>query len=186
MGTGYGDEVRELTGIENALTILRSAIHSEIAGQRFYLDASFTCIDPRAKEVFATLARDEEEHSRLLLLEYESLTSLGRWQDPVTVLSSDVDVDITRFSFPDEPVTDELFPSDWQASQAVDRRSDDMDALAIGIHLEIKAIELYGDAAAMAQETAARQAYEFLVSEENRHLQQLKDQWERLADMPWL
>ena len=173
-------------GLENALTVLRSAIHNEIAGQRFYLDASFACIDPRAKEIFATLAQEEEEHSRLLLLEYESLTSGGRWKDPASVLSSDSKVDITSFSFPDEPMTDELFPPDWQANQAVDRRSDDMDALAVGIHMEIQAIELYGQAASAAHEPAARQAYQFLLSEENRHLQQLKGQWERLAGMSWL
>jgi rubrerythrin len=168
-----------------ALAVIRQAIYNEIAGQRFYSDAAFYCIDPWAKEAFATLAREEEDHTRLLLIEYEALTAEGRWIDPETAMASDADVDITRFTFPDDPVTEQLFTAHGSASDVVDRRADDLTALALGIGMEKKAIALYGEQASVAVDAAAQQAYEFLVREETRHYHQLKHQWERLAGRPF-
>jgi rubrerythrin len=170
---------------ESALAVLRSAIQNEVAGQRFYEDASFYCFDPRAKEAFAALAKDEAEHTRLLLLEYEALSSRGRWIDPASALTTNAQVDITRFAFPDGPVAEELFPPERPAERSIDRRSDDMDTLAFGVHMERKAIELYGRATLRSQDAAARQAYDFLVEEETRHMRELKAHWERLAGIPW-
>ncbi len=177
--------MHEVVSLDGARAVLRTAIHNEFAGQRFYLDASLTCIDPRAKELFAVLAQEEEDHARLLLLEYEALGSQGQWIDLASALSSDFEVDITGMTFPEEPDAQELFSPDRPAGRTIDRRSDDMDALAFGIHLERKAIEIYGQAAVAAQDFDAKQAYEFLLEEETRHLQQLKARWERLAGIPW-
>jgi rubrerythrin len=171
--------------IENALVVIRRAIYNEIAGQRFYDDAAYACIDPWAKEVFATLAAEENVHTRLLLLEYRALTDQGRWLDPRIALESTADVDITQVTFPDEQPGEELFPSQWSAAQVVDRRATDLDALAFGIELEKKAIELYGQAGQQVQDPAAYRAYRFLADEETRHYNQLKTQWENLAGRPF-
>jgi rubrerythrin len=171
--------------IEGALAVIRSAIHDEITGQRFYNDAAYACIDPWAKEIFATLAGEEEVHTRLLLLEYRALTSQGRWLDPRSALASGADVDITRMTFPAGEAEEELFPPHQSAAQVVDRRASDLDALAFGIELEERAVELYERAGRGAQDIAAREAYRFLVEEETRHYDQLKKQWENLAGRPF-
>jgi rubrerythrin len=166
---------------EHALAVVQRALHNEIAGQRFYNDAAYYCIDPWAKEIFASLAREEEEHTRLLLVEYEALTTRGRWLDLDTAMSNAADLDITRFTFPELEPAVELFPPEWPASQAVDRRADDLAALAFGMEMEDKAIALYGEEARTNKDRAARQAYEFLIEEERRHYHQLRTQWEKLA-----
>jgi rubrerythrin len=171
--------------LERALAVIRRAIHNEITGQRFYNDASFYCIDPWAKEVFATLAREEEEHTHLLLVEYESLSTGGQWLDPDTAMASDARVDITKIPFPDDEPGEQLFPPQWSVSEAVDRTADDLAALAFGIELEQAAIALYAEQADRLTNPAAKKAYQFLVEEETRHYEQLKDQWERLAGMPF-
>jgi rubrerythrin len=168
-------------GIESTLAVMRQAIHNEIAGQRFYSDASFTCIDPWAKEVFASLAREEEGHTQLLLVEYESLEAKGQWVDPDEAALSGTQVDITRFTFSDDEPAQELFPSQRSVGEAVDRRADDLTALAFGIRMEQQAITLYGEQLEENADPAAQKAYQFLISEERRHYRQLKDQWERLA-----
>jgi rubrerythrin len=170
--------------IEAALVVIRRAIHNEIAGQRFYNDAAYACIDPWAKEVFATLATEEQVHTRLLLLEYKALTDQGRWLEPSLALESTADVDITQVTFPDEQSGEELFPAHWSAGQVVDRRASDLDALAFGIDLETRAIEVYGQAGQQELDPAARTAYQFLVDEETRHYHLLKAQWEKLAGRP--
>ena len=53
-----------MTDKEGALAVIGTAIQNEVAGQRFYNDAAFFCIDPWAKEIFATLASEEEGHTR--------------------------------------------------------------------------------------------------------------------------
>jgi rubrerythrin len=170
---------------ESALAVIQQAIHNEITGQRFYSDASFYCLDPWAKDLFATLAREEERHTQLLLVEYESLETKGQWIDPDVAMLADTQVDITRFTFPEDEPTQELFPSQWSVSQAVDRRADDLAALAFGIRMEQQAIALYREQLEGNADAVAQEAYRFLVEEEKRHYGQLKDQWERLAGIPF-
>ena len=167
--------------LEKALAIVRSAIHNEVSGQRFYNDAANYCIDLWAKEVFADLARDEEEHTRILLLAYEALTTEGLWIDLDAARASNVHVDVTRFDFPQEESVEDLFPFQWSAAQAIERGSDDLAALAFGIHMEKRAIEQYSQAGEGSKDPAAREAYRFLVEEETRHYDQLKAHWETLA-----
>jgi rubrerythrin len=166
--------------LESALAVIRRAIASEIAGQRFYSEAAFHCIDPWAKEVFADLVTEEEAHTRLLLLEYEALTTQGRWIDPEVAMASSSEVDITKFTFPDQEPTEELFPPQWSATEAIDRRADDLAALAFGVRLERKAIDLYTQAARETDDPVAIEAYNFLVEEETRHYDQLRAQWQSL------
>jgi rubrerythrin len=171
--------------IEGALAVVRRAIHDEIAGQRFYQDAAYHSVDPWAKEIFATLAQEEEDHSRLLLLEYEALTTQGRWIDLDTARTSDAEVDITRLTFSDDEPFPALFPAQWSVEGIVDRRTDDLGALAFGIKMERRAIDLYSQAASACAGPAAREAFEFLVQEEVRHYQELKTHWEKLAGRPF-
>lgn len=170
-----------MPGIENALTVVQTAIHNEVTGQRFYNDAAYYCIDLWAKEIFADLARDEEEHIRLFLLAYEMLETRGHWVDLETARASNAEVDITRFTFPDDKPSEALFPGEGSVEEAVDRRVDDLAALAFGIKMERQAIELYTRAASTSQDPAAREAYRFLVEEETRHHHQLKAHWEKLS-----
>jgi rubrerythrin len=171
--------------LEGVLGVIRRAIHNEITGQRFYHDASFYCIDPWAKEMFSTLAREEEEHTHLLLAEYESLSTGGQWLDPEIAKASGAQVDIDRISFPDSEPADQLFPPQWSVSDAIDRTADDLAALAFGIEMEQGAIALYAEQAERMTDPAAIEAYRFLVEEETRHYEQLKEQWEKLAGMPF-
>ena len=167
--------------LDGALGVIRRAIQNEIAGQRFYNDASFYCIDPWAKEVFATLARDEEVHTHLLLVEYESLSTGGQWLDPDIAEASGARADIRNISFPDDELAQQLFPPQRSASVAIDRTADDLAALAFGTEMEQGAIALYTEQADRTTDPAAKEAYRFLVEEEIRHYEQLKEHWERLA-----
>lgn len=171
--------------LEGTLAVIRRAIHNEVAGQRFYNDAALYCIDPWAKEIFARLAQDEEGHTRLLLVEYEALKTRGQWLDPETALANNTEVDITRFTFPNDDLGQELFPPQWSAADAIDRRADDLKALAFGVRMEQEAIDLYAGEAQIAHDFAARQAYQFLVEEETRHYEQLRGHWEVLAGIPF-
>ena len=168
---------------QSALMVIQNAIHNEVSGQRFYSDAARFCIDLWTKEMFASLAAEEELHTRLLLVEYESLSNRGRWIDHKTALDREAGVDIAAFTFPEAERDGELFPDPGSPDQKVDRTMDDLSALALGIRMEQKAIDLYAKEARETDDNAAREAYEFLVVEETRHHDQLKGQWEKLTGM---
>ena len=171
--------------IEQALAVLRQAIQNEIAGQRFYTDAAFYCIDPWAKETFANLAREEEDHTRLLLAEHQTLSTQRRWLPREVAMARGQDVDVTQVTFTGDDMAEQLFPPQWSAEEAIDRRSDDLAALAFGIKIEMRAVALYQGQAEKIEDVAAREAYNFLVQEETRHYRQLTALWERLAGAPW-
>jgi rubrerythrin len=171
--------------LDAALSVIKRAIHNEIAGQRFYSDAALYCIDPWAKDLFATLAQEEERHTQLLLVEYGSLETRGQWIDPVVALQGESSVDITNITLADDDSAVELFPAQWAVTEAIDRRVDDLAALAFGLQMERRAIALYRQEAAQSADPAAQQAYQFLVEDEMRHHIQLKERWERLAGIPF-
>jgi len=170
---------------DSALAVIRRAIQNEIAGQRFYSEAAFYCVDPWAKDVFANLAREEEEHTQLLLVEHAALTAQGQWVDPGQALTGQAGVEITELTFSEEELDVDLFPPQWAAGDAVDRRVDDLAALAFGVRMEERAIDLYRREGASALDPFAQQAYRFLVEEEIRHYNQLKEHWQRLSGRPF-
>ena len=155
-----------MAGLESTLTALRLAIRNEIAGQRFYHDAAFYCIDPWAKDVFANLAREEEVHTHLLLVEYEALEKTGEWVAPEQALEREANIEITMLNFSGDESEAELFPPEWSVGDAVDRRADDLDALAFGIRMEQEAISLYNRERANSPDPSAKTAYGFLIEEE--------------------
>jgi rubrerythrin len=171
--------------IESALEVIRRAVHNEIAGQRFYNDAALYCVDPWAKDVFVNLAQEEERHTKFLLVEYESLETRGRWVDPEVALQAEGSLDITNITLPDDDPVEELFPPQWTMAETVDRRANDLGALTIGLKMEQRAIALYRREATENPDPAAREAYRFLVEDEMRHHDQLKEEWERLAGIPF-
>ena len=167
--------------IEGALAVLQRAIHNEIVGQRFYDDAARYCVDLWAKDVFASLAREEEEHTHLLLVEFQALKTQGHWIDFEIARASAAEVDLSQISFPDDGSGEGFFPIQRPIGEIVDRRADDLAALAFGIRMEQEAIELYGLQADTIEDPAGRETYRILVQEEKRHYDELRAQWEKLS-----
>lgn len=166
-----------------ALSVILRAIQNELVGRRFYDDAASRCIDPWAKEIFATLAQEEESHVHLLLVEYEAVSSDGRWLQPEEALAAEPGIAVTDLTFDAGVESPDLFRSD--AAEVVDRKASDLLALAIGIDMEQKAIALYRAEAERVAAPPAREAYEFLVEEERRHYRYLKERWEALTGVPF-
>jgi rubrerythrin len=173
-------QVRQAT-----LLVLRRGIQDDLAGQRFYFDAASYCIDPWAKEVFVTLARQKEQQVRLLLAEYESVRDFNRRNGHGPGGPGRATLDITHLTFQDDEDVEDAFPFQLTASQHVDRRSDDLEALALGIDVERSVLDLYRQASVAARDREVRKAYEFLLRDKARHYHRLRDQWKELAGVPF-
>jgi rubrerythrin len=181
---GLKGEERSMQVKQSTLIVLRRAIQNDLAGQRFYFDAASYCIDPWAKEVFATLARGKERHVRRLLAEYELVRDADCWNGHGRGRSSRATLDITHLTFEEDEEVEGFSPFRRTAGQLVDRRSDDLQALALGIDMERSVLELYRQASLAEEDREVRKAYEFLLRDKARYYHRLRDQWQDLAGMP--
>ena len=170
---------------QTALFVLRRGIQNDLEEQRFYFDAASYCIDPWAKEVFVTLAQGKERQVRRLLAEYESVRDLYRRNGHKAGASSHPPLDVTNLTFQEDEAVEGALPFQLAAAQLVDRRSDDLQALALGIDVERSVLEHYKQAIRAEEDREVRKAYEFLLRDKARHYHRLRDYWKELAGVPF-
>jgi rubrerythrin len=169
---------------EEALAVLRRAMENERDGYRFYLEASERSPDPAGQGTFRSLARDEERHLALLLVEYNSLSTGEGWVAPEEAIKREVEVDITKPLFPGEEVAPQEkspFEETWAAYE-VEGLAGDLAALEFGMGVEEDFYKMYEKAAAETDDPLGRRAYQFLMKEENRHFKLLQDARDYLSD----
>ncbi len=169
---------------EEALAVLRRAMENEREGYRFYLEASERSPDPAGQGTFRSLARDEERHLALLLVEFNSLNAGQGWVEPEEAIARQVEVDIAKPLFPGEelaPQEKSPFEATW-ATYEVEGLAGDLAVLKFGMEVEEKFYKMYEKAAAETDDPLGRRAYEFLMEEENRHYKLLQDAHDYLSD----
>jgi len=169
---------------EEALAVLRRAMENEREGYRFYLEASERSSDPAGQGTFRSLARDEERHLALLLVEFNSLNAGRGWIDPQEAIRRQVEVDIARPLFPGEELAaQERSPFEATfAAYDVGELEGDLAALEFGMNVEEQFYKMYEQAAAETDDPLGRQAYQFLMKEENRHYKLLQEAHDYLSD----
>ncbi|MBM4467227.1 MAG: hypothetical protein FJ014_17015 [Chloroflexi bacterium] len=169
---------------EEALAVLRRAMENEREGYRFYLEASERSADPAGQGTFRSLARDEERHLAILLVEYDSVSAGEGWLDPEEAMAREVEVDISRPLFPGDalaPQERSPFEATW-AAYDIEALAGDLATLEFGMDVEEEFYKMYEQAAAETDDPLGRRAYEFLMKEENRHYKLLQDAHDYLSD----
>jgi rubrerythrin len=169
---------------EEALAVLRRAMENEREGYRFFLEASERSPDPAGQGTFRNLARDEERHLRLLLVEHNSLAANEGWIDPEEAIQREVELDITKPLFPGEelaPQEASPFAETWAAYDVGDVAGD-LAVLKFGMKVEEDFYNMYEKAAAEADDALGQRAYQFLMNEENRHFKLLQDAHDYLSE----
>ncbi|MFQ5870371.1 MAG: ferritin family protein [Candidatus Zixiibacteriota bacterium] len=151
---------------------LLKAIQLEVDGQHFYRMAAKSTADPRGREVFERLAREEEEHQRFLKTQYKSVSETGAPSKEVR-LGSPADLSGTSPVFSDQIQT-RLREAHYE-----------MSALSIGIQLELSAIKFYRAEAAAVTDPTVRSFYTELAEWESGHYNALLRQQEMLKEDYW-
>jgi len=161
------------------LGVLRRAMQIERDGYNFYTEAAERAIGERGEEMFRGLAADEEKHLRLLLIEYSALESGQGWIDPTQALEQDLDLDPANPDLPgvEYPESSPIFTPARQPSL-----EGDVAALEFGMETEQLSYDLYKSAAEGQADPSAKQAYDFLAREENRHYALLQSSRDYLVD----
>ena len=152
-----------------ALATLEQAMTVEKEGHQFYLKAARTTLDEKGKEVFTTLANDEQKHYALIKRHHTSLTREGRWA--VSTEIKIVEIDLGK----------PLFPRGKEVlEKAVTTKSNDWDALLFGLDIEIKSYDLYRKAATEVTDAIGKQMFEFLAGQERGHFDILMMRYDAL------
>jgi rubrerythrin len=161
------------------LGVLRRGMQLERDGYKFYQEAAERASGKRGKNMFLGLAADEEKHLRLLMVEYQALESGQGWIDPTLALEQELDLDPAN---PDLPGEDYPEPSPIFSPARAPSLEGDIAALDFGMETEKLSYDLYAQAAQEATAAAAKEAYEILAQEENRHYEILQNSRNYLTD----
>ncbi|MFH0882333.1 MAG: ferritin family protein [bacterium] len=151
---------------------LKKAIQLEGDGYNFYRMAANGTSDPKGREVFDMLAREEAEHARFLRIHYESFLKTGK-ADPDAKLSAHV-----TNSEP-HPVFSEKIRENISEAHL------EMSALAIGIQLELNSIKYYQQQEQQHADPSVKQFFHQLVEWEQGHYNLFSRQQSSLKEDYW-
>ena len=151
-----------------ALQALRQAMRLEEDGYEFYTEAAERTADPRGREMFLSLADDEELHLRTVQDQYEALSSGKGW---LSFSDEEMDIELVGLGEP-------LFPPE---KEAVSPEASDIDALLFALQIENESYEFYGKAAAETADPAGKAMYQYLADQERTHFDILMLNYEHLT-----
>ena len=151
---------------------LKTAIQAEGDGHVFYLMAAKTTEDEKGREVFLTLAEEEQNHLAFLKAQYKSLKETGvidpnATMGPQLTLSGDSPIFSDSLK---ERIGDAHF---------------EMTSLSVGIQLEKNSIVFYREQAEIAEDAGVKDFYRRLVNWERGHYEALLAQQEALKEDYW-
>jgi rubrerythrin len=149
--------------LQQIVDALKAAVQAEGEGYHFYMMAAASTKDPQGKEVFETLAREEQDHARYLKAQYQALLETGKPDGGVRLGTR---LDLTGPS----PIFSPALRS--RAAEA----HYEMTALSIGMQLELGAAQFYRDLAGKATAPALKQVLTELSDWETGHFEALQRQ----------
>jgi rubrerythrin len=159
---------------ERLFQIVKDAIRVENDGYQFYRMAEDKTTDPKGKEVFASLARDESNHMQILKSLYQKVK-----EDKQFKFDEIKDMKHILETTSESPIFSEAFKG------RLDQSHFEMSALSIGILLEKNSIDFYKRSAQEAEESDIKQLFAYLADWEGEHLRALVKQQKLLQEDYW-
>ena len=156
---------------EAMIKIIKDAVMVEVKGQQLYSHAAQKTEDAAAKAMFEMLASDEDDHVRILMIQYKSLMEDGKL-DLSDVHPAEVDHG-----------SHDVINDDFKKS--IKRGKFEMAVIGIGCDLENKAISYYKEHAAKTEDPDLKQLFTWLVEWEDGHLEQLLELEKIYQDAYW-
>ena len=151
---------------------LLKAMKAERDGSSFYLMAANSTGDPKGRQIFEVLAREELDHLQFLKEHYDSWVKTGKLS-PTAKLHDRLDL----------AGPSPLFSDSFR--KRIKEAHFEMSALSIGIQLELDAMAFYRTQSELTAEPEAKAFFAELASWEQSHYQALLRQQEELKDDYW-
>ena len=155
---------------ESVLDILKQAIFLEIQGRTFYSKVAEQSNSEGITDIFKTMAREEESH-----IEYLTKYSNNYRNSGVFPAFSSIS---TNPELAETVLSDEM-------KKSISAASYEAAAVSAAIEMEKKAIALYQDRAASAEDSNEKQLYDELAKWELTHLDVLTDLNDTIVESAW-
>jgi rubrerythrin len=156
----------------NTTEALLKAIKAEHEGYGFYMMASRSSSDEKGKKIFETLAAEELDHMHFLKGQYDAIIKTGK---PDSNIRLGAKHDLSG-SF---PIFSEAIKGRLKGAQI------EMSALAIGIQLELDAMNFYKAQAQSATDPEIKKFFQTLSDWEAGHYHALLNQETALKEDYW-
>lgn len=158
--------------VGKAIGALKMAIRVEQNGYRFYRRAAEETDDPKGKELFNSLADDEEAHESIVKTRLEALERDGEWKR------------VAAGEWPDEsPFTgEEPVFSRERIEGGVHDYTSELSALRMAYLIEKNAVEFYTKAARETEDPVGKAMYQDLADWERSHQRVLEQEYRFLAN----
>jgi rubrerythrin len=166
------DFVSPLQPTSEVLEAIETAVRIEEEGLLFYTEAAKQVDDPKGKQMFQTLAKDEQAHLELFKSAREALFTRGAWLSPEEVAEIS----------PDKPAHPAIFPPVGHIETGeVKVPEHHLAVLRRGIEAENASITFYSQQMARADDPDGKAMYAYLVSQEEAHRKILKGEYDYLT-----
>ena len=153
------------TEYQAAIKAIEGAIQMEVEGRDFYVTASQKVTWPEGKATLLDLARDEEEHIRILKAEHASLMDGKDWIAAEVAAPRMAEEKPIKVFEKDEAKIEGMI-DDWANSE---------DVLDVAIKNEYNSAQYYIQQRNQATNPDAKRIFEWLVKEEKGHQKTLTD-----------
>lgn len=150
---------------------LNSAYNTEAAGYHFYTTAAAFASDPKGRNIFAHLAKEELTHIMVISNISDSIKSGHGWVGFEEALAGGAS--IIQKGLP-------IFPGENELIKRLQSNQTDINAVNIGIEIEEKAVEFYSNMLKKATEPAEKVVLTKLLEMEKGHLKILRWEYESL------
>ena len=150
-----------------ALSILTNAIDMEREGMAFFEDVASSSKHQRTRDTFSSLAKQEQKHVEVLSEELRRLEQGKDWLSLEDARSAPVQYQKISV-FKDKEIR----------RNKVDSEAGELEALKLGIKIEMKSIDYYRNAGQASADPKAREIFNWLVGEEGGHLTILNAEYE--------
>jgi rubrerythrin len=152
---------------ENVRNAIKMAIQMEKDGYAFYKKASAQTSSKMGREIFDSLANDEQVHLEVFQKLFEDKIEKSEWDNLVNSSKKYADINI--------------FPKDLQQIEGANPDTNELDAIKIAMDSEKDAIEYYGKIKEKIKEEDIRKIINEIIEQEKNHYSILQEEFEHIT-----
>ncbi len=156
--------------LTTAVDAVKTAILTEMQGYELYRGAAERTADPDARRMFLLLAKEEDEHQKMLYDQFRSLMKEKKWMPPPTLAHG-------------EGFEDLVADAEWRKNLRFGTM--ELSVVSLGASLEARAIAFYQKARESTPDPEGRKVFDWLVGWEHGHLKWMEWLEEDLKQRFW-
>lgn len=152
---------------DNVKDAIKTAIQMEKDGYAFYKKASSQTSSEMGKEIFESLANDEQLHLEVFQKLFEDRIEKSEWDDLVNSSKKYTEIDI--------------FPKDLKQIEGANPDANELDAIHIAMDSEKNAIDYYGKIKEKVNEEEIKKIINEIIEQEKNHYSILQEEFDHLS-----